>query len=209
MKIWKKVIVLVAVALMATTSMSAGLRFGVKAGVAVNNLHFNEDLLDSSNRTGFTGGIMTEFTVPVIGIGFDASLMYVHRNSESGVTVTEGDGTSVGDLSYKRDYIEIPINLKYKIGLPIVGNVIAPYLFTGPSFAFLVSKKDVNEFFKNKTCDISWNFGAGVELFSHLQIGASYGVGITKAVETLKILDNTTNIEGKNRSWTITAAYLF
>ncbi len=208
MKFSKKIIVVAVVVVMATFSMNAGLRFGVKAGLGVNDLHFNESVFDGSNRAGFTGGIMTEFTVPVVGIGFDASLMYVRRNSNTDINVSSTSGTS-NELTNNRDYIEIPINLKYKIGLPIVGKVITPYLFTGPSFAFLTSKKDVKEFFKNKSCDISWNFGFGVELLSHLQIGASYGMGISKAVELFNVNDNAKSIDGKTRVWTITAAYLF
>lgn len=60
----------------------AQFRFGLRAGVAVNSLHFNKSTFDASNRAGFTGGVMTEFTIPVVGVGFDASLMYVRRNQE-------------------------------------------------------------------------------------------------------------------------------
>lgn len=210
MKNLKKIIIAVALVCLTAAGASAQFRWGVKVGTEINSIHFNKDiandLTNSDNRAGFTGGLTTEFTVPVVGIGFDASVMYVHRGKN-----LPDDITKLGDKSlYSTDYIEIPINLKYKIGLPVVGKIITPYLFTGPSFAFLTSKKEINEFLKNKSCDVAWNFGLGVELLSHLQIGASYGIGITKEVEsTVKIGSSGSIIEGKNKYWTVTAAYLF
>ena len=56
---------------------------------------------------------------------------------------------------------------------------------------------------------MAWNFGAGVQLFNHLQVGASYGIGLNKTVEFTGVASNTKPIEGKNNYWTITAAWLF
>ena len=105
-----------------------------------------------------------------------------------------------------RDYQ--PINLKYKIGLPVIGKIITPYVFTGPSFAFLTSRKAINEAWKNKSTSVAWNFGFGVQLLGHLQVGASYGIGMTKAFEKIGAVEGV-DIQGKNRYWTVTAAYLF
>ena len=154
------------------------------------------------------GVIAAMTTVPVIGVGFDASALYVHRtvnfeNTEGYNELTEEQRDALG-----RDYIDIPINLKYKLSLPGIGSVVKPFVTTGPSFAFLVSKKEVNDFVKNKSCDISWNFGFGVELFSHVQVAASYGLGLNNTIEFFGDYEGK-NIEGKNRYWTVTAAYLF
>ena len=198
------VITIAIIGLAAATSASAQFKFGLKAGVAVNSLKFNEDIIKADNRAGFTGGAMIEFTAPVLGIGLDASVMYVHRTADS-----YSDNPDYAEIGKKRDYIDIPLNLKWKINIPAVGKVVKPYIATGPAFAFLVSKQDASEFFKNKKCDISWNIGVGLELFSHLQVGASYGIGLTKALETVKVVDDMPAIDGKNKYWTITAAYLF
>ncbi len=191
------------VAFFAAVPAAGQLKFGIKAGAAINDLKFDTDILSKDNRAGFTGGIMLEFTVPLIGVGLDASAMYVHRTAEFQPDVN-ADMESSG-----RDYIDIPINLKYKLSIPVVEKVIKPFVTTGPSFAFLVSKKDVNEFFKNKTCDIAWNFGFGLEFLSHVQIAASYGIGLTNTLEFVGLSGNKATIEGKNRYWTVTAAYLF
>lgn len=192
-----------------TVPAAAQISFGPKVGVAVNDLKFSEDVISADNRAGFTGGLMLEVMLPIANLGLDASVMYVHRTVDVlGEYNEETNGYSV--LSDKgRDYIEVPINLKWKIGLPVVGSIVTPYLFTGPSFAFLTSKKAVTEAYKNKSFDLAWNFGFGVQLVNKIQVGASYGLGLTKAVEAVDSEFKGVNIEGKNRYWTITAAYLF
>lgn len=178
----------------------AQLRFGLKAGVAVNSLHFSSSTFDAENRAGFTGGAMLEFTLPATGLGLDLSAMYVRRNSqwldENGLTRDN------------RDYIDIPLNLKWKISIPVINNIIRPYLTTGPDFAILTSRRSVEDAYRNRKFDTSWNFGFGAELFRHLQVGASYGIGITKALKTIGAT-GTSGINGHNRYWTITAAWLF
>lgn len=193
---------LVALAAIIGTALpaSAQFRFGLRAGVAVNSLHFSTETFDARNRAGFTGGVMFEFTAPVVGIGMDLSAMYVRRNTswldEQGLTRDD------------RDYIDIPLNLKWKINIPLINSIIRPYLTTGPSFAILTSGRSIKEGYRNRKFDTSWNFGFGAELFRHLQIGASYGIGLTKALKEVGIT-GTSGINGHNRYWTITAAYLF
>lgn len=181
---------------------SAQFKIGPRIGLEVNSLRFDTSIFDSDNRAGFTGGLQAEFTVPLIGIGADVSVMYVHRTSQ-------WMQDSQLSQSAKSNYIEIPLNLKYKLTLPAISSIICPYVFTGPSFAFLASKKDITEFVEAKKCDIAWNFGLGIELIKHLQIGASYGMGLTKALQFVKMVNDSAGIEGKNRYWTVTAAWLF
>ncbi|MBQ8773876.1 MAG: PorT family protein [Muribaculaceae bacterium] len=203
MKSIKSIVVALAMVLVVAGSADAQLRFGVKAGLNVSNLHFSEELLESDNKAGYNAGLMLECMLPIANIGVDASVMYVHRSGEE---LEKEDG---GKLDTSRDYIEIPVNLKWKIGIPAVGSLVTPYIFTGPSFAFLTKKEDIKNAYENKTFDVAWNVGAGVQLFNKLQIGASYGFGLTKAVEAFSDDVNAAGIEGKNRYWTVTAAYLF
>lgn len=204
--------ILIAVALIATVAVpaTAQFKFGPRLGVAINNLHFSskqdavKDLISTDNRAGFTGGLMAEFTAPVIGIGVDASLMYVRRS----VKTIDSKDPNVDNKVLKRDYFEIPINLKYKFSLPVAGNAVSPFLTTGPSFAFATSKEAIKEAYKNKAVDVAWNIGLGVEFVKHLQIAASYGFGISKSLTKYAGI-NDIDVEGKTRCWTITAAYLF
>lgn len=192
--------VIAVVAIFGTSfSAQAQFKYGLQVGTNVNTLHFNKDLLSGENRMGFNVGAMVEFTVPVIGIGADLGVRYVRRNTR----FEDANGSFKND----RDYIEIPLNLKYKLNIPVINNIIRPYLATGPSVSILTSKKAIKDF-QNKKYDTAWNFGFGVELVKHVQIGASYGLGLTKAMKAFGTT-NSAGINGKNRYWTITATYLF
>lgn len=205
MKAIKLLIAVVAI-MFGTVSAQAGgpFKFGPKVGLTVNKLHFNDEVLNSKNQTGWTAGAMMEATVPVIGIGADLSVMYVRRNSEYMLQ---------NHISKdNRDYIEIPLNLKYKFNLPVVSHFLVPYLALGPSVSFLTSRKNIEDAYRNKSVDWAFNFGIGVQLMSHLDLNARYGLGLTKAVHALPnnpLGNQGAGIEGKNRYWTISLAYLF
>lgn len=200
MKSLKSLFVTLALILAAAAPVSAQFRWGIKAGATINKLSFDKDVISSDNRTGFTGGLMFEFTAPLIGIGMDASILYANRSFEytydnNGVTATDHK---------TRSYIDIPLNLKYKLGLPGIGKFITPFVTTGPDFSFLCSKKNIENAFKNKSFDFAWNFGLGVQFLNKLQLAANYGLGITNSVS-----GNDAMYDSKNRTWTISAAWLF
>jgi len=203
MKKIKRIIVAVSMVLSVGMAANAEFGFGPRVGLAVNDLKFSSDLWSGDNRAGFTAGLQCEFTVPVLNLGFDASVMYVRRDSR---IIDESASSDVVNVS--KDWIEIPVNFKYKIGLPVVGKIVTPYIFTGPSFAFLTSGKAISEAWESNKFDVSWNLGAGLQLFTHLQVGASYGWGITKIAKHV-VGANGGDVNGRNRFWTVTAAWLF
>ena len=96
---YKKLLVALALTAFIFTPAMAQFRIGAKAGIAINDLKFNKEVLESKNQKGFTGGIITEFTMPIIGVGVDASVLYARRSFD----VTEKDGTPTTD---NRDYLE-------------------------------------------------------------------------------------------------------
>ena len=195
MKVFK-VIFMTLLMIVGASAITAQAQFkiGPRVGLTVNELHFNKSITDTDNQTGWTAGLTTEFTVPVIGIGFDLSAMYVRRNAKF---LSENKLTKDN-----RDYIEIPLNLKYKFSIPVVSKVLVPYLGVGPSVSFLTSKRNIEGAYQNKSVDWALNFGFGVQLFSHLDVNARYGVGLTKAVQTVSSQNTNAGIEGKNRYWT-------
>ena len=177
-------------ALFLAVPANAQFKFGPKVGMNISTLSLSGNLSDNfkaNNISSFTGGLMAEFMVPVIGIGVDASLMYTR--------------------SKHVDYVEIPINLKYKFSLPVVGSILSPFVYAGPSFAFRVGD-NFKEQFKEKSFDTAINVGLGLELFTHLQIAGQYGWGLGSAMEVKNDLPDSV-MKGKSRAWTITAAYLF
>lgn len=227
MNTFKRIMVALMVALVAAGAAEAKIvSFGIKAGMNVNKLKFDKSIASSDNSCGWTAGVMADFTVPIIGLGCDVSLMYARMNNSSDIDYGKinapgslpSDPTASpavnNDNLYGKNFLEIPINLKYKFTLPVVGSIVKPYLFTGPNFAFRLGKsiEDNVQGIKSRSCQIAWNVGLGLELVSHVQIGASYGFGINNVVENIPVVGeaiNTADIKAKNNYWTITAAYLF
>lgn len=201
----KSAFLLIIALILGCSSAAAQFRFGIKAGVNLNKLHVSNwrDNLQPDNGCGFTGGVMTEFQVPVIGLCLDASLMYTHMSASTDLYNINADGIVEEEITPKKDFLEIPINLKYKLGLPI----LQPFLFTGPSFAFKLGGDD--DVFKTKTFQCAWNVGLGFELLSHLQIAGSYGFGMNNIMKNVAGVQVTDDFKVKNNYWTITAAYLF
>lgn len=204
-RIKQTLVIVTALIAFAMPTQAKFLSVGPRIGIGVNEMKFSgsgiSDLLDSDNRTGFTAGLEAELMIPVVNLGLDVSAMYVRRDA----SFLENNNIS----TTQRDYIDVPVNVKWKIGIPAIGSLLTPYIFTGPDFAFLTSKKAIDEAWESKSVDVSWTIGAGVQLFSHLQIGASYGIGITKAAEKIGIGNTSNEISGKNNYWTVTAAWLF
>lgn len=200
----KKFLVLMLVAVMGISVADAKVRFGIKAGLNINHLSTNTtELLDKNNQAGWTAGIMTDFQLPLVGLGVDLSVMYTRMNTDVLVPISNAGEE---ELLPNHNFIEIPLNLKYKISLPVVGRFLAPYIFTGPSFGFKLDKSTVEDF-KTKTFQAVWNLGLGVELVRHLQVGASYGFGLNDIVKNATSSVNP--IKYHNNYWTVTAAYLF
>lgn len=199
----KKIILSLLIAVMGFGAANAGLRFGVKLGTNVNHLSSSlANTLDKNNRAGFTGGVMAEYMTPLLGLGFDLGVQYAYMNTPTQVM----DNNMVEEFSKNKNFIQIPLNIKYKISLPVVGSFLAPYIFTGPSFDFKLDKEIVNAM-KTKTFQTVWNVGLGLELAKHLQIGASYGFGLNKVAEWS--IPGYEPVKYHNNYWTITAAYLF
>lgn len=208
----KKISILLLVAVLGAFGAQAQIRFGIKAGANFNKIHFSdvESSLQPDNSCGWNAGVMTEFTVPIVGLCFDASLLYSRMNNAISIDFDKPVADAVdSDMSYGKNFLEIPINIKYKFGIPVIGSVFKPFIYTGPSFAFKLDKSIMD-----KTFQCAWNIGIGVELIKHLQISGSYGFGINNvAKEVLKNADhdfvNVEKIKAKNNYWTVSAAWLF
>lgn len=189
-------IMLIAVALPA----AAQLRLGIRGGITIGEMRFDRDIIDSDNRVGYTGGLLLDLGIPVVGIGVEASVMYSHRNSRYRLS---------NDYQvFKRHYIDIPVYARYRLSLPKIERFFAPYIYTGPSFSVLFKENAPDNYANSKTV-LSWDVGAGADLFNHLRLSATYGLGISKALEYIDREYTGERIHGKDKHWTINAAWLF
>lgn len=180
-----------------STPASAQLKFGVRAGANFTNLNIRD--IETNTATGWFVGPTAEFLMPVIGLGLDASLLYSRVNSE----VDWG----MHDKKYKLDYLTLPVNIKYKLGLPLV----KPFIYAGPELCarihdnfsdvwYALGEVTDIERFKSKGTDVKLNIGGGVELFNHLEVFVNYNIGLTNTVR---------DFDSKTKMWRVGGTFYF
>ena len=190
-KIFSAFVIAVCCMFMAMPAQAQLLKWGVKGGVNMTKIDWDGGYKgNKDNSTGFFIGPMAEFNIPIVGLGVDAALLFAQR----GIKVSEGNE----DLTIKQNGIDIPVNLKYTIGL---GSLAGIYLAAGPDFYFDFEKKSGID---KKKAQVGINVGAGLKLLNHLQVGANYNIP----------LGDTADIEGtdasyKTKTWQVSVAYIF
>lgn len=203
----KRIITLVVLAVAMTMAVQAqGLKFGVKAGLNITKMSFSKDVIDSDNKTGFFVGPTVKLSLPA-GFGADIAALYDERSADvTGVgTSTSYTSSTATTETIKQKSLQIPLNLRYNIGL---GSMATVYLAAGPQFGFPVSDKvyetKVGEY-RLKDASLSVNFGAGLSLMGHLEVGFTYNLAAGKSGE----FKDWNDIDTHNNAWQISAAYFF
>ena len=203
----KKVIALVVLAVaMSLTAQAQGIKFGVKGGLNITKMSFSEDVFSSDNKTGFFVGPSLKLSLPM-GFGADIAALYDERSADiTGVSGNVGTASSTAsDETIKQKSIQIPLNLRYNIGL---GSTAGIYLAAGPQFGFPVSDKVYDTKFgeyRLRDANLSINFGAGLTLMGHLEVGFTYNLAAGKSGE----FKNWDDVDTHNNAWQISAAYYF
>lgn len=207
-------LVAVVAATMFAVPADAQIKFGLKGGLNITDMSFSSDVLNTSNRTGFFIGPTVKFTLPLLGFGIDASALYDQREAELDDIYGE-DNEIIRGQKIKQKAINIPINLRYDIGL---GSLAAVYLAAGPQFGFNIGGKHQSFYddmlsWKLNTSNFSVNLGAGVMLLSHVQVGFNYNIvcGKTGEVSVLGTAGDVVSglVRGRSNTWQISAAYYF
>ena len=192
--------VLMVLLICTTSTANAQFRFGIKGGANISTVSFSKDILNSENVTGFHVGPVFEF-LSKGGVGVDLALLYSQK------------GFYANYDSYISDYLEVPLNLKIKIGVPI----LSPYFAAGPYVNFLVGgekERNIKDYVKNvegqlkaKSFGAGLNFTAGVEVLRRIQVGLTYNWGLTDNYSMFNgaIKDFT----GKPHTWMISATLMF
>ena len=175
------------VAFAGLTAKAQKFSYGIVAGYDLTKVKYSGDMknnFSSDNKSGWYVGPKFVFST-VMGLGVDASLQYSQRK----LNITqEGyyDGNEIlGNVSQSQTYrtIEIPINLRYSIGL---GSSASVFAYTGPQFGFALQNMKFNNLgtgnnFSRENLNTTWNIGAGVRLFKHLEASVGYNFALGKA----------------------------
>ena len=188
----KKIIsvLMVAVALMMVAPAQAQLiKFGVKGGMNFSELDLSVKTFEGvkEKSTGFFIGPMAEITLPIVGLGVDGAVLFSQRGSDE----------------LKEQGLEIPVNLKYTIGL---GSMLGVYFAAGPDFYFNLKDIDWQNVDAKKT-QVALNLGAGVKLLSKLQLGLTYQIPMGDSFEWKNVTEKA--VSAKNKTWQASIAYIF
>ena len=205
----KMTMITLVILLIPAFSLQAGIRIGAKAGVNLAKAALNTDALKTDNFTGFQVGPVIEIS-GLSGLGVDAAILY----SRQGLKIKEGIFT----YKEKVSTLDVPVNLKLKFSLT---DIVGCYLSAGPYVSFKLDDQDnfseIQNSFKeqwtNKEFGVGLNFGVGVELVKHLQVGVNYQFALNDDYKNCisSYWENTLfhGLDAKTRIWSITATFFF
>lgn len=199
------------VMMLSAASAQAQIKFGLKGGLNVTDMSLSKEVFDADNQAGFFIGPTVKFSLPLIGLGIDAAALYDQRQAKVKGEVGY-EQITIEERSLDSKYINIPINLRYGIGL---GSVASLNFFAGPQFGFNVGKKHqelVDDATWNlKSSAFSVNVGAGVTIASHFELSANYNIacGRTGDVTFEDTVDKVFKKHGRANAWQIGLAYYF
>jgi opacity protein-like surface antigen len=201
----KRIISLVVLLSAMTMAVQAqSIKFGVKGGLDIQNLKFDDSVFNTDNKLGWFVGPTLQISLPIGGLGVDIAGLYDQKKSEvNGETITQKS-------------ILVPVNARLKLG---IGSTAGVYVAAGPQFAFNVGdsefkwKKDnVENTFQLKKSSFSVNLGAGIYFSSHLEVGFAYNIALGSTADaSWKAATDAAfhNDDTKPKSWQISAAYYF
>ncbi|MBR1547124.1 MAG: porin family protein [Prevotella sp.] len=205
----KKILTLIVMAVAFAAPSQAQFKWGVQAGLNMSNISVKEAAdapMDAvKSRAGFFIGPTVRFTLPIVGLGVDASALYDQREGKA-----EGE-------TIKSQSIQIPLNVRYGIGL---GSVAEVFAFAGPQFGFNIGGgKDFGASeWTLRSSNFSANIGVGATIMGKLQARINYNVALGKTGE-VKVEDYTsvagaaktvsTLGSAKFDAWQVSVAYYF
>lgn len=200
-----------AASLLPMSEADAQVKFGVKGGWNLSSLKLNDDMFTSDNKNGFFIGPMMKVSLPLTGLGFDIAALYDQREAK----MRYADDVIGSDLSrrttIKQKTIDVPVNLRYSIGLASLANV---YFFGGPQWSINVGdenfKWDSVSSYTLKKNTLSFNIGAGLTFLQHIQASVNYNIEASKSGKMeIERLDDGDWVKGRNHTWQVSLGYWF
>jgi hypothetical protein len=192
-KIMKKLLVASLVVLFAI-SANAQFKLGIKGGLNVANMKVTGE--DSKSLMGFHGGLIADLSLGPIAV--QPGVLFSQKGAKS----------SVSDDKSTLNYIDIPINVMYKIGLPGVKVL----LLAGPTISYALNGKNT---IGGTSSDIEFGSGEGQLKKTDMGLNIGAGIQVLKLQGTINYtfgLTNLSNTEGetiKNNVFSVSVAFLF
>lgn len=205
-------LMVLAASLLPMSEADAQVKFGVKGGWNVSSLKLNDNMFTSDNKNGFFIGPMMKVSLPLTGLGFDVSALYNQREAKMHyASDVVGDGDLSLRTTIKQKTIDVPVNLRYSIGLASMANV---YFFGGPQWSINVGdenfKWDSVSSYTLKKNTLSFNIGAGLTFLQHIQASVNYNLEASKSGKMeIERLDDGDWVKGRNHTWQVSLGYWF
>jgi opacity protein-like surface antigen len=200
MKKFFSLVVLLSAMTMAVQAQNV--KFGVKGGLDIQNMKFDNSVFSTDNKLGWFAGPSLQVSLPIGGLGVEIAGLYNQKKYEV-------NGESITQKS-----ILVPLNARLNLG---IGSTAGLYVAAGPQFSFNLGddefkweKENVENTFQLKKSAFSVNLGAGIYFSRNLEIGFAYNiaVGSTADASWKKGIDAVSD-DTKPTSWQISAAYYF
>lgn len=177
----------------------AQLRYGVRLGgdFAAARLSDAEGC-GLRNRSGFSGGLVLEYQLPRCGFAPDIAVVYTRRNSR--LKMPDGSRASFG-----RDFIEIPLHLKYKFWLSGAKKLVAPMIYAGPVMSVRVGSGGEGPL-RTHCVQPELDVGIGFDAVNFIQIAAGYRFGLGNAADSFTGYPDASL---RTDAWTVSTTILF
>jgi hypothetical protein len=137
-----KKILLVSLVMLLAVSVTFS-QFGIKGGINLGNFRGadkSQQGIDPKARLGLVGGLSYRIIL-IAGIAIQPEVMYVQKGAVYEGSATVGGATYTGKETFKGDYIDIPLLLKFNLPIP----QFSPYIEAGASYGILLSAKEKSE----------------------------------------------------------------
>ena len=199
--------ILAIITLFTAVPAAAQFNWGIKAGV--NLAQKPSDIEDVKGKTGWFVGPMAKFTLPIVGLGLEANLLYSQSS-------TEVQGETI-----ERKSVDLPVYLRYEFSLPVVNKFLEPFLTVGPQWSWNVGDKtfSVNKLIDGgnfseytlRSSNLSLNLGLGAIVLDHIQVHANYNIALGSTSDYREATDAALNLvtKSKTNTWQVSVAYIF
>ena len=207
--------ILLTLALFAAAPAAAQFNWGIKAGVNIAEKPSNLDELKAAVKgdAGWFVGPMAKVTLPIVGLGVEANLLYSQTNTE------------VGHETIKNKCVDLPVYLRYELSLPAVNKFLEPFIAAGPQWSWNIGEKKFSiadmllpdggqqalSEYTLRSSNLSLNIGLGAVVLDHIQLHVNYNIALGSTSEYSEPTQAALNFatKSKTNTWQFSLAYIF
>lgn len=179
-------------------------QFGFKGNVVVDHSKIEFEGVDTDCKTGFNGGVVGNFDLPLSSWGINAGLLYSYRGFSLKNNYGNGSGMT---YHFNMHGVEVPVNICKEFNSIILKPFVQAGLYASYALSGRVKDGETSRSieFEGKAdrFDIGANISVGSKLTSKLRFLTSYGFGFAEN----KYIFGGQPISRKNRNLSFSLEY--